>query len=92
MLFEWDEEKAEQNTRKHGVDFDEAQTVFLDDLALVVSDVDHSEGEHRFVILGMSYKQRLVVVVFTERQVRIRLISARKATRSEQNCYEEQVI
>ena len=89
MLFEWDEDKAESNLRKHRVPFDEAQTVFLDDLSITVPDADHSQTEVRFRIVGMSDKKRVLVVSFTERGERIRLISARKARRSEIKDYEE---
>jgi uncharacterized DUF497 family protein len=89
LLFEWNEEKADSNSPKHRVTFDEAQTVFLDDLSITVPDVDHSKSEVRFRMVGMSSMKRLLVVSFTERDQRIRLISARKATRSEIRDYEE---
>ena len=79
LLFEWDEEKASSNLRKHRVTFDEAQTVFLDDFSVTVPDAEHSQTEVRFRILGMSNTKRLLVVSFTERGKRIRLISARKS-------------
>ena len=90
LLFEWDEEKAKSNLRKHRVSFDEAQTIFLDVLSLTVPDVDHSQIESRFRIVGMSNKKRVLVVSFTERRQTTRLISARKATRSERRDYEDQ--
>ena len=90
LLFEWDEEKAKSNLRKHRVSFDEAQTVFLDVLSLTVPDTDHSQIEARFRILGMSNKKRVLVVSFTERRQTTRLISARRATRSERRYYEGQ--
>ena len=83
--FEWDQSKAASNIRKHGVSFDEAQSVFLDPYALT----RHSTAEERLVTVGMSGKKRLLVVVHTERGGRIRLISARKATRIERRYYEE---
>ena len=89
MLFEWDEDKAEYNLRKHRVPFDEAQTVFLDDLSVTVPDTEHSQAEVRFRIVGISDQERILVVSFTERGERIRLISARKARRSEIKDYEE---
>ena len=89
LLFEWDEEKAHSNSRKHRVTFGEAQTVFLDDLSITVPDVEHTHTEARFRIIGMSNMQRLLVVSFIERHEAIRLISARKATRSEKRAYEE---
>lgn len=88
-LFEWDPEKAHANLRKHGVDFDEAITAFADPLAVLRSDPDHSEGERRYLVLGMSDQQRLLVVAFAERPPRTRLISARRATRTERRDYEE---
>lgn len=87
--FEWDREKAESNMRKHGVTFDEASTVFRDSLALLMPDPDHSIGEMRYILLGMSNLQRLLTVAFAERPPRTRLISARRATRQERRVYEE---
>ena len=89
LLFEWDEDKGKANRRKHKVTFDEAQTVFLDELSIAVPDVEHSQTEARFTIVGMSDMKRLLVVSFTERGERMRLISARKASRSEIRDYEE---
>ena len=88
-LFEWDEEKAQANLRKHGVSFEEAQTVFTDPLAMTIPDPDHSTDEARFIIIGESDKKRILVVAHTERKKKIRLISARKATRAERKKYEE---
>lgn len=87
-VFEWDSAKAVANAQKHGVTFDEASTVFGDPLALLMPDPDHSESEARYVLLGMSAKQRLLVVAFAERPPRTRLISARRATRPERRGYE----
>ena len=89
-IFEWDSKKAETNARKHGVTFDEACTAFGDPLALLLPDPDHSFGEERYVVLGMSDQQRLLVVSFAERPPRTRLISARRATRRERGIYEEE--
>ena len=89
-LFEWDEHKAKINLRKHGVSFEEAQTVFTDPLSITLSDPDHSEDEERFIDVGMSNNRRVLVVVYTERGKRIRLISAYKATRAERKQYEEE--
>ena len=89
-VFEWDAKKAESNARKHGVTFDEASTVFGDPLALLMPDPDHSFGEERYLLLGMSHRRRLVVVAFAERPPRTRLISARRATRQEQRRYEQE--
>lgn len=88
-LFEWDEEKAKANLQKHGVSFEEAQTVFTDPLAITIPDPDHSTDEDRFITIGESNKKRLLVVVYTERRKKIRLISARKAARAERKKYEE---
>lgn len=85
--YEWDGEKAAANLNKHGVAFDEARTVFEDPLADVVPDLAHSEDETRFVGLGTSAASRLLVVVFTERENRIRIISAREATPKERKHY-----
>jgi uncharacterized DUF497 family protein len=90
MLFEWDKAKAATNLRKHKIGFDEAQTVFTDDLSITATDVEHSAIEERQVIIGKSRRQRLLVVVYTERSRRIRLISARKATHQERRQYEEE--
>jgi hypothetical protein len=89
-IFEWDPMKAERNVRKHGVAFDEASTAFGDPLALLMPDPDHSLGEKRYVVLGMSNRQKLLAVAFAERPPRTRLISARQATRPERRRYEEQ--
>jgi uncharacterized DUF497 family protein len=89
LLFEWDEEKADENLRKHGVSFSEAQTVFEDPLSITIPDPDHSLDEDRFIDIGQSDQARVIVVVYAERGRRIRLISARKATRAERQQYEE---
>lgn len=87
-IFEWDAKKTESNFRKNEVTFDEACTPLQDSLALM-PDPDHSVGEERYIVLGMSNRQRLLVVSFAERSTRTRLISARKATRQERKLYEE---
>ena len=90
MIYEWDAEKATANVRKHGVSFEEAQTVFLDPLAESFDDPDHSADEHRFITIGMSTQQRLLFVAHAEGgEDRIRIISARAATRGETNAYQE---
>ena len=86
--FEWDPEKANENLRKHGVDFSEAATVFFDPLSLTVSDPLHSQDENRFVITGLSESRRHLVVVHVDRGDRIRIISARTATAGERERYE----
>ena len=89
MVFEWDPEKAGANFRKHGVSFDEATTVFGDPLSVTILDPDHSSTEDRFIDLGMSHRARLIVVSYTERGRRIRIVSARLATRKERRTYEQ---
>ena len=89
LTFEWDENKADRNLKKHGVSFEEASTVFGDPLSLTIGDPLHSEEEDRFVILGESHRRRFLVVVFTERGESIRIISARLASRRERKQYEE---
>ena len=88
MEFEWDPEKARSNELKHGVAFEEATGVFADNLSSTVQDPDHSEGEARYLIFGQTQQGRHVVVGFTERGDRIRLISARPMTRRERQAYE----
>ncbi len=88
-IFEWDGKKAQLNLLKHGVGFEEASTVFGDPFALLMPDPDHSVEEMRYILLGMSNQQRLVVVSFTERTPRTRLISARYATKQERGKYEK---
>ena len=87
MNFEWDIQKAAGNLRKHGISFDEAVTLFGDVQALTFADTDHSEHEDRSRTYGISCKGRLLVVVHTERPSKVRIISARKATRYEQTIY-----
>jgi uncharacterized protein len=89
LEFEWDPAKAEANLKEHGVSFDEATTVFRDTLSITISDPDHSHSEDRFVDIGMSHRMQLLVVSYTERKDRIRIISARRATRAERKSYEE---
>lgn len=88
--FDWDAKKAESNFRKHGVTFNEASTVFGDPLSLLMPDPDHSVGEERYMVLGMSTRRRLLVVAFAERSPYTRLISARQSTRVERRRYEEE--
>jgi uncharacterized protein len=89
--FEWDPIKAVSNQEKHGVSFAEAATVFFDPLSITVPDPLHSVGEDRFVITGLSYQGRHLVVVHADRGDRIRIISARLATASERKKYESGV-
>ena len=91
LHFSWDAEKSKINEQKHGVSFEEAQTIFYDDNARLQHDPDHSEDEDRFILLGMSAKLRVLVVCHCYRSddAEIRLISARKATKRERKQYEE---
>lgn len=83
--FEWDNQKAAVNVQKHGIEFDEATTVFRDNFSLTIADPDHSNDvEERWVILGRSVRERLLVVVHVEvDDLTIRIVSARRATKSE---------
>jgi uncharacterized DUF497 family protein len=92
MRFSWDPRKAKANERKHGITFEEASSAFFDEDALVMDDPDHSDDEDRFVLLGLSYRLRLVVVCHALREEAdlIRLISARKAVKQERTQYSEQ--
>jgi hypothetical protein len=89
VRFDWDDAKARENLRKHGVSFDEARTAFDDEHALLLPDPDHSADDERFVLLGLSSTLRVLTVVhcYVEDDEVIRLISARKATRSERTQY-----
>ena len=88
LRFEWDANKANANTAKHGVSFEEAATVFQDTMAAIFDDDSHSDEELREIIIGHSYRNRLLLVCFTERNDAIRIINARKATRREHRDYE----
>ena len=87
--FEWNPKKAEANFRKHSVSFEEAASVFLDPLSLTVADPLHSDKENRFIITGLSDRQRHLVVVHTDRGDKIRIISARLTTSNERRKYEQ---
>ena len=89
IRFEWDEKKNRENQRKHGVSFEEAETVFLDENAIQYFDPDHSKDEDRFIMLGVSLKLRVLVVChcFRAGDSVIRLISARKANKEEAKAY-----
>jgi uncharacterized protein len=88
MNFEWDPEKDAANQQKHGISFQEASTVFGDPLAWTIADPDHSTEEQRFLTIGYSSRQQLIIVAHTDREERIRIISARSATASERRTYE----
>jgi len=89
LIFEWDDNKNRANKKKHGISFEEAKTVFYDDSARIIHDPDHSEQEDRFILLGLSYKLRLLVVIHTYRENEniIRIISSRKASKNEVSIY-----
>jgi uncharacterized DUF497 family protein len=90
MQFEWDAAKDQQNQSKHGVSFDEASTVFGDPLAITIDDPDHSSDENRMLTTGQSDRQRLIIVAHTDRDERIRIISAREVTAAERRDYAEE--
>jgi len=91
LSFEWDEEKAKANLKKHRVSFDEATTVLIDSFSITIPDPDHSVDEQRYIDIGSSDNGRVLVVVYTERGSNIRIISCRKATLSERKRYEESI-
>jgi len=88
MRFEWDASKATSNLAKHRITFDDASTVFSDEVSLTIADPDNSEGEERWIIFGQSSGNRFLVVSFTDRGNIIRIISAREMTPSERRAYE----
>ena len=89
LRFTWDKSKSKANQKKHGISFEEAQTVFFDENAIEYFDPDHSESEDRFLLLGLSSSLRTLVVshCYRKRESLIRIISARKATKKEQKVY-----
>ena len=90
MRFSWDKSKNESNIQKHGISFDEASSVFLDNFARIIDDPDHSVDEARFIIIGFSQTLRVLTVVYTDKSDNeIRIISARKATINERKQYQE---
>ena len=88
LRFEWDPEKAGVNVEKHGISFEDAATVFSDPLADTFPDIDHLENEDRYITIGISSKGTILVVVFTEKNSIIRIITARRATNMERRYYE----
>ncbi len=90
MEFEWDPNKADYNLKKHGVDFIEASTVFNDPLSITYPDPDHSLDEDRYIIIGLSVANRLLIVAHTDRHEITRIISAREVTNRERNFYESE--
>ena len=89
--FEWDPAKARANLRKHRVAFSEALTVIADGLSITVYDPDHSQGEDRYLTVGISTNGRLLMIAHTDRGGRIRIISARDLTRTERDAYETEI-
>jgi len=90
LWFDWDPAKAASNEKKHGIPFSEAATAFGDPLSLTLQDPDHSVGEARFILVGLTYRGRLVVVAHAEDHDAIRIISARPATSAERRSYEQE--
>lgn len=90
LEFEWDENKATANYQKHGISFDEAKTVFNDPFSITIADPEHSLDEDRYIDIGLSARGRILVIVYTERKSKIRIISCRQATAREQSTYEQQ--
>ena len=90
IQYEWDPDKAQSNSKKHGVSFTEAATVFADALSMTYYDPDHSEEEARFITVGLARSGELLVVGHTDREGRIRIFTARRATRRERKFYEEE--
>ena len=88
VQFEWDPKKAKRNLKKHGVSFEEGVTVFYDPLSATFDDPDHSVGEHRYITIGLSSRDRLLVVAHAERGEILRIISARPATAHERKSHE----
>jgi len=92
LLFEWDEKKEKENIRKHRISFEEAKTIFNDPFSITIHDPKHSINEARFIDIGLSTKENILIVVYTERKKVIRIISSRLATKKEQKEYEENSI
>ena len=90
LRFDWDPDKAASNEKKHGIAFSEAATAFGDPLSITIPDPEHSTGEARLILLGLTFRDRLVVVAHTETADSILIISARPATRSERRSYEQE--
>lgn len=88
MRFEWDPEKAKRNLKKHGVSFEEAVTVFYDPLSATFDDPDHSVGEYRYITIGLSSRNRLLVVAHVDGEESLRIINARPATAHERKRHE----
>lgn len=90
LEFEWDENKHQSNIGKHSISFPEAATAFKDKYSLCYFDPDHSDDEYRFILIGRSENMNILVISYTERDDRIRIISARTATKKERSYYEQE--
>ncbi len=89
LRFEWDPGKADRNAKKHGVSFGEAATIFDDPMFISVIDQEHSGDEERYITIGLSGSGRLLIIAHTDREGQVRIISARKATKKEEQFYAE---
>ncbi|HOE96825.1 MAG TPA: BrnT family toxin [Candidatus Sumerlaeota bacterium] len=89
LIFEWDRSKAKENLKKHKVGFEEGKTIFNDPFLLTFPDISSSEEEERFISIGLSCRERVLILIHTERQGRIRIISCRRAAARERRSYEE---
>jgi len=89
LTFEWDEVKAKENFKKHGVSFEEGKTIFNDPFLFTFPDIEHSVDEERYINIGLSASGRILIVTHTERHEKIRIVSCRKATARERRFYEE---
>jgi uncharacterized protein len=89
LTFEWDEVKAKENLKKHGMSFEEGKTIFNDSFLFTFQDIEHSVNEERYINIGLSANVRILIVIHTERQEKIRIVSCRKATARERRFYEE---
>ena len=89
LTFGWDEVKAKENLKKHGVNFEEGKTIFNDSFLFTFPDIEHSVNEERYINIGLSANGRILIVIHTERQEKIRIVSCRKATARERRFYEE---
>ena len=89
LTFEWDQNKSDENERKHGITFEEAKTAFNDPFAITIDDPDHSDDEYRYIDIGFSSKGRVIIVWYTEKSQNICIIGCRKATRYERKTYEK---
>jgi uncharacterized protein len=87
--FEWNPDKAKVNLQKHQIDFEEASSIFDDPQFITFLDEEHSTDEERYITIGLSNKNRLLMVAHTDRNDHIRIISARKVTKHEEKCYQE---